>query len=87
MYVLPHLIILKCRDNDMCQYKITFTLLLVGLKTAQKINQTGLRLHQTGTDMFENVAFTPATRTRTLSKRCRTKTERHANAVVFWCRL
>ena len=71
--------------------KTTFTLLRIGLKTAQKSNKTAFRLHSTGADLFENVTFTVATRPRFLNvvERKRSATRRcvNTNAVTFWYHL
>ena len=69
----------------------TFTLLRIGLKTAQKSNKTAFRLHSTGADLFENVTFAVATRPRFLNvvERKRSATRRcvNTNAVTFWYHL
>ena len=71
--------------------KTTFTLLRIGLKTAQKSNKTAFRLHSTGADLFGNVTFAVATRPRFLNvvERKHSATRRcvNTNAVNFWCRL
>ena len=68
-----------------------FTLLRIGVKTAEKSNKTAFRLHSTGADLFENVTFAVATRPRFINvvERKRSVTRRcvNTNAVSFWCRL
>ena len=71
--------------------KTTFTLLRIGLKTAQKSNKTAFRLHSTGADLFENVTFAVATQPHFLNvvERKRSATRRcvNTNAVTFWYHL
>ena len=71
--------------------KTTFTLLRIGLKTAQKSNKTAFCLHSTGADLFENVTFAVAARPRFLNvvERKRSATRRcvNTNAVTFWYHL
>ena len=73
------------------KHKTTFTLLRIGLKTAEKSNKTAFRLHSTGADLFENVSFAVATRPRFLNvvERKQSATWRYisTNVVNFWCRL
>ena len=66
----------------------TFTLVRIGLKTAQKSNKTALRLHCTGVDLLDNVTFAVAARPHFLNvvvrkwngiQRCV-----NTNAVTFW---
>ena len=71
--------------------KTTFTLLRIGLKTAQKINKTAFRLRCTGADLLENVTFAVVARPHFLNvvERKRSGTRRcvNTNAVTFWYHL
>ena len=82
---------LKRLAHKILMLKTTFTLLRIGLKTAQKSNKTAFRLHSTGADLFENVTFAVATRPRFLNvveqKRSATRRSVNTNAVTFWYHL